>query len=83
MLRKLRVDVNKAIEGCRTQQKIGSGLEAGVMFIPQNQEVRDSLEWLIQKGNKEVDIFRDWLIVSEFEIVDNFCDGTICCIIIC
>ncbi len=77
MLRKLRVDVNKAIEGCRTQQKIGAALEAGVMFIPQNQEVRDSLEWLIQKGNKDVDIFRDWLIVSEFEIVDNLFEDSL------
>ena len=71
ILRKLRVEVNKAIEGCRNQQKIGSALEAGIRFIPENEEVKNALKWLDEQGNKEVDIFRDWLIVSKFDIVED------------
>ena len=72
VLRNLRVEVNRAIEVCRNKQNIGAALEAGVRFIPLKENVKDSLKWLNQNGNKDVDIFRDWLIVSEFEIVENF-----------
>ena len=70
-LRKLRVEVNKAIEECRNQQKIGAALESNVFFKPVDQDVRESLEWLSKLGNKDVDLYKDWLIVSDFKIVDE------------
>ena len=70
-LRQLRVEINKAIEGCRTQQIIGAALETEVNFIPKNDEVKNSLSWLDKFGNKEVDLYSDWLIVSKFNIVKN------------
>ena len=32
---------------------------------------KNSLSWLDKFGNKEVDLYRDWLIVSDFNIVNN------------
>ena len=54
-LRTLRVEINKAIEGCRTKQIIGAALETEVNYLPQNSVVEDSLKWLKSFGNKEVD----------------------------
>ncbi len=70
-LRTLRVEINKAIEGCRTQQMIGAALETEVNYLPENQFFKNSLSWLDKFGNKEVDLYRDWLIVSDFKIVNN------------
>ena len=70
-LRNLRVEVNKAIEGCRTKQIIGAALETEVNYLSENKVVKDSLSWLDNFGNKEVDLYSDWLIVSKFQIVTN------------
>ncbi len=70
-LRKLRVEINKAIEVCRTSQKIGAALETKVIYNSNSAEIKDALTWLERFGNKEVDIFRDWLIVSEFSTKDQ------------
>ena len=70
-LRILRVEINKAIEGCRTQQMIGAALETEVNYLPENELFKNSLSWLDKFGNKEVDLYRDWLIVSDFNIVNN------------
>ena len=68
-LRNLRVEINKAIEGCRNKQIIGAALETAVNYLPENKEVQDSLTWLKNVGNEDVDLFRDWLIVSNFQVV--------------
>ena len=70
-LRNLRVEINKAIEGCRTNQIIGAALETEVYYLPANNQVQDSLAWLERFGNKEVDLYSDWLIVSNFHVVSN------------
>ncbi len=70
-LRTLRVEINKAIEGCRTKQIIGAALETEVNYLPQNSVVEDSLKWLKRFGNKEVDLYSDWLIISNFQVVSN------------
>ena len=70
-LRTLRVEINKAIEGCRNQQMIGAALETEVNYLPENEFFKNSLSWLDKCGNKEVDLYRDWLIVSDFNIVNN------------
>ncbi len=70
-LRKLRVEINKAIEGCRTQQIIGAALETEVNYLPENEIVKNSLTWLEKFGDKDVDLYSDWLIVSKFNIVNS------------
>tara|TARA_Y100001968_G_scaffold324982_1_gene365447 strand:- start:9194 stop:12091 length:2898 start_codon:yes stop_codon:yes gene_type:complete len=76
-LRKLRVEINKSIEECRNNQKIGAALEAEVRFISQNQELNKAFNFLDQFGNKEVDLYRDWLIVSEFNLAENLLDKSL------
>ena len=76
-LRKLRVEINKAIEGCRNQQKIGAALEAEISFLPKNDEIREALKWLENLGNSEVDVYSDWLIVSDFKIADNLLENSL------
>ena len=76
-LRNLRVEVNKAIEGCRNKQIIGAALETEVNYLPENNIIKDSLLWLEKFGNKEVDEYRDWLIVSNFKIVSNLVEGSL------
>ena len=70
-LRKLRVEINKAIESCRSKQKIGATLEMKIIFLPDNDEIKEALFWLEKTDHPEVDIYRDWLIVSDFKIVDK------------
>ncbi len=72
LLRKLRFEINKSIENCRTQQKIGAALETQIKFYPSDKELNNALLWLEQNGNKKVDNYGDWLIVSDFEIVEKF-----------
>ncbi len=74
-LRKLRVEINKAIEGCRSQQKIGAALETEVNYLPENEIVKESISWLEKFGNKQVDLYNDWLIVSKFNIVSNLSEN--------
>ncbi len=70
-LRMLRVEINKVIEGCRNKQKIGAALESEIIFLPKNNQLKESLHWLEMVGSPEVDIYSDWLIVSNFRIVDK------------
>ena len=42
--------------------------------MPENRFVKDSLNWLEKFGNEEVDIYSDWLIVSNFQVVSNFAE---------
>ena len=70
-LRNLRVEINKAIEVCRNKQVIGAALETEVNYLPEDKVVKDSLTWLKKFGNEDVDLFRDWLIVSNFKVVSE------------
>ena len=74
-LRNLRVEINKALEGCRTQQIIGAALETEVNYLPKNNAMEDSLSWLEKFGNKEVDSYSDWLIISNFQVVTNLAEN--------
>ena len=76
-LRNLRVEINKAIEGCRNKQLIGAALETEVNYLPENKVVKDSLTWLKKFGNEDVDLFRDWLIVSNFQVVSDLVDNSL------
>ena len=76
-LRNLRVEINKAIEGCRNKQIIGAALETEVNYLPEDKVVKDSLTWLKKFGNEDVDLFRDWLIVSNFQVVSDLVENSI------
>ena len=76
-LRNLRVEINKAIEGCRNRQIIGAALETEVNFLPENQSINQSLSWLNNFGNKEVDSYSDWLIISNFRKVEDLSDNSL------
>ena len=76
-MRNLRVEINKAIEGCRNKQIIGAALETGVNYLPEDKLVKDSLIWLERFGNEDVDLFRDWLIVSNFKVVSNLAESSL------
>tara|TARA_B100001109_G_scaffold160607_1_gene130750 strand:- start:155 stop:664 length:510 start_codon:yes stop_codon:yes gene_type:complete len=76
-LRNLRVEINKAIEACRNKQIIGAALETEVNYLPENKAVNDSLQWLKKSGNEDVDLFRDWLIVSNFQVVSNLVENSL------
>jgi len=76
-LRNLRVEINKAIEECRNKQIIGAALETEVNYLPEDKAMKDSLDWLQKFGNKDVDSFRDWLIVSNFEVVSNLVENSL------
>ncbi len=77
LLRKLRIEINKAIEGCRNEQKIGAALETEIVFLPQNNQLKEALEWIDSYGNSEVDKYNDWLIVSRFRVVDQLLENTL------
>ncbi len=70
-LRKLRIEVNKVIELCRNQQQVGAALETEIMFLPKDKELKEALIWLKSSGNPEVDCYSDWLIVSNFLLIEN------------
>ena len=74
-LRNLRVEINKAIEACRNKQIIGAALETEVNYLPKDKVVKDSLTWLEKFGNEDVDLFRDWLIVSNFQMVSDLAEN--------
>ncbi len=67
-LRDLRSSVNRVLEDCRTNQGLGAALEAGVRLEPKNKLIEESLNWLREKGDTEVDVLRDWLLVSQLQI---------------
>ncbi len=70
-LRKLRVEINKVIEGCRNQQQVGAALETEIMFLPKDNKLKEALIWLKNSGNPEVDCYSDWLIVSNFLLIES------------
>ena len=61
----------------RNKQIIGAALETEVNYLPEDNTVKESLDWLEKFGNKDVDLFRDWLIVSNFQIVPNLVDNSL------
>ncbi len=70
-LRKFRVEINKVIEGCRNQQQVGAALETEILFLPKDNKLKEALIWLKNSGNPEVDCYSDWLIVSNFLLIES------------
>tara|TARA_Y100001970_G_C14259269_1_gene878376 strand:- start:3060 stop:5987 length:2928 start_codon:yes stop_codon:yes gene_type:complete len=74
-LRKLRNEINRVLELCRNKQFIGAGLESSVNFIPNQDRIKNSLDWLDHSGNSQVDDFCDWLIISKFSMNNKSFDN--------
>ena len=67
-LRNLRSAVNRVIEDCRSKQELGAALEAAVRIDVTREELLSALNWINDKGDPEVDVLRDWLLVSHLQI---------------
>ncbi len=68
ILRELRIEVNRVLEACRSRGELGASLEASVRIDIRNQQLKESIDWLCQKGDQEVDVLRDWLLVSNLQL---------------
>ncbi len=68
LIRELRTSVNRALEDCRTNQQLGSSLEASLRFETNNSSILKAIEFINKNGDLEVDNIRDWLLVSEFQL---------------
>ncbi len=67
-LRDIRSVVNRVIEDCRGKYEIGAGLQVAVRLDTNNESLINALEWLHAHGDKEVDVLRDWLLVSQLQL---------------
>ncbi len=67
-LRELRSAVNKVLEDCRAKKQLGASLEASIRLDIHDKKLRDSIDWLEKNCDSEVDILRDWLLVSYLQI---------------
>jgi len=67
-LRKLRSVINRMLESCRNKQELGSSLEASVRVEISDEKVQAAIEWLAQSESNNVDVLRDWFLVSSLQI---------------
>ena len=67
-LRELRGLVNKVIEDCRINSYLGASLEAAVRIDPKSNSIKKALDFIQKNGDKDVDNFKDWLLVSNLQI---------------
>ena len=67
-LRSLRSEVNKCLEECRSSNYLGSSLEASVRIDITNKDILESITWINQSKNLDVDNLRDWLLVSNLQM---------------
>ena len=67
-LRKLRTVINRILESCRNNQELGSSLEASVRVDISNKKVKAAVEWLSKSEFNNVDVLRDWFLVSSLQI---------------
>ena len=45
--------------------------------MPENNQIKSSLTWLEDFGNKEVDLYKDWLIVSNFKVISKLAENSL------
>ena len=67
-LRKLRSVINRMLESCRNKQELGSSLEASVRIDIADEKVQSAIEWLAESESNNVDVLRDWFLVSSLQI---------------
>ena len=67
-LRKLRSVINRMLESCRNKQELGSSLGASVRVDISDVKLQAAIEWLAQNKSNNVDVLRDWFLVSSLQI---------------
>ena len=67
-LRVLRTLVNRVLEECRSKNELGAGLEAAIRIDLKDKKLQNALDIIHKKGDKEVDRFCDWLLVSQLQV---------------
>ncbi len=67
-LRELRSAVNRVLEDCRSNNQIGSSLEASIRLELSQENVIDAVDWVENSVGSQVDSLCDWLIVSQLQI---------------
>tara|TARA_B100000945_G_scaffold149269_1_gene119671 strand:- start:283 stop:786 length:504 start_codon:yes stop_codon:yes gene_type:complete len=67
-LRKLRSIINRMLESCRNNKELGSSLEAAVRIDISDEKVQSAIKWLAKSETNNVDVLRDWLLVSSLQI---------------
>ena len=67
-LRVLRSFVNRVLEDCRSNNSIGSSLQAAVRIDFHDVGFAHAIDWINTYGDSDVDTFKDWLLVSELKI---------------
>ncbi len=68
VLRDLRSSVNRVLEDSRTQESLGSALEACVRLEARTKQVQDSLDWLFNNGDPSVDALSELFLVSYVQV---------------
>ncbi len=67
-LRKLRSSINRMLESCRNKRELGSSLEASLRLDISDIKVQAAIDWLAQSEYNNVDVLRDWFMVSSLQI---------------
>ncbi|KGG16693.1 Isoleucyl-tRNA synthetase [Prochlorococcus sp. MIT 0602] len=67
-IRELRASVNRGLEDCRNKQEIGSSLESSVRIVPKSDTLKETLSFIQENGDLEVDNIHDLLLVSKVQI---------------
>ena len=65
---KLRTVINRMLESCRNNQNLGSSLQASVRLDITDEKVNAAIKWLSKSEDNNVDILRDWFLVSSLQI---------------
>nr|APP88304.1 isoleucyl-tRNA synthetase [Paulinella micropora] len=77
VLRDLRGTVNRQLEVTRNTGIIKASLEAKVILETKDKSIVSAMEMLERDGNREVDILRDWLLVSQLQLGGKTFPGSI------
>ena len=56
------------LESCRSDQELGSSLEASVRVDISDEKVKNAIKWLSHSEYNNVDVLRDWFLVSSLQI---------------
>nr|YP_002049176.1 isoleucyl-tRNA synthetase [Paulinella chromatophora]ACB42966.1 isoleucyl-tRNA synthetase [Paulinella chromatophora] len=67
-LRELRSIVNRQLEITRSNGMLKGSLEARVRLEIKSKPLIRAIEMLVHSGNREVDVLRDWLLVSQLDL---------------
>ncbi len=68
LIRKLRSDVNRMMEDCRTKKLLGSSLEASIRIEVEDNQLKEAIAYIEKSSYRDTDNLKDWLLVSNVQI---------------